>query len=130
MNECRCHGVPLRWRKDRRRKNGGSWICRVIAYEQAQRYRQSAKGKAAVRRYSVSQKGRASRKKYSRGDKARANRARYRQSEKGRKLIHSYNVKRYDESTWRERNLNQLRVRRYKALQAKARRGGQEVSGG
>lgn len=54
---CGCHGVPKRWKNDRRKPAGGSWVCtRKVAAAHA-RYDTSEKGSARSRRYDRSVKG-------------------------------------------------------------------------
>ena len=45
---CDCHGVERYWETDRRKKQGGSWRCRIKKRERDRRYEQTAK---AIRRH-------------------------------------------------------------------------------
>lgn len=74
---CKCHGEPMFWSKDKRTKRGGYWRCLVLKREQARRYARSERGRALNNKYS---------QQYRRTEKGRASRRRYSQSEKGRKL--------------------------------------------
>jgi hypothetical protein len=54
---CSCHGEPMRWQADRRRKAKGYWVCYVKYREGMARYERSDKGRATHRRYRDSEKG-------------------------------------------------------------------------
>jgi hypothetical protein len=111
---CKCHDQPMK-RASKRRSGRMThyWRCRVKANEAQQRYLRTLKGKAASRRYDKSGKGRATAHRYNMTEKGRAR-----------------GQRRRDNMTWRQKHADQLRVRRYKALQRQAQRQEREERSG
>ena len=109
---CKCHDQPMKCARDPRHPDG-YWRCRVKAVEAMRRFRQTPKGKASLRRYRQSDKGKANQHRYDTSEKGRARKQRAR-----------------DKMTWRQKHLEQLRVRRYKALQRRAQRHEREERSG
>lgn len=48
---CGCHGRPMRWTTDRRKRAGGVWRCRVLVAASHARYERRPKGRERKRRY-------------------------------------------------------------------------------
>lgn len=111
---CKCHDRPMKWARDNRPGRAeGYWRCRVKASEATARYHKTPGGEASAQRYWQSEKGKASRRRYEASEKGRARQQRRR-----------------DAMTWRQKHQEQLRVRRYKALQRRAARHEREERSG
>ncbi len=77
MKTCDCHGIPMQWSRDPRRKAGGTWRCRERNKENSERYRRSGKAQAVGTRYQQSEKGKKSLRRYQNSAKGRAVKRRY-----------------------------------------------------
>lgn len=111
---CECHGQTMKWSRDTRSdRANGYWRCRIKANAATARYRRTPKGDATRRRYERSAKGKANQHRYDISEKGLARKRRAR-----------------ERMTWRQKHLDQLRVRRYKALQRRAARHEREERSG
>jgi len=54
---CVCHGEPMYWNRDTRKKADGYWRCRVVRKAHDARYTTSEKGLARHRTYNASDRG-------------------------------------------------------------------------
>lgn len=85
--------------KDRTRKDGYRYVCKICQYESLKEYRQTEHGKnickKILRKYQRTQKGKATKKHYAQSEKGRkvSRRAlsKYKQTEKGKEATRRYN---------------------------------------
>jgi hypothetical protein len=72
--KCNCHDIEMYWHKDKTRKNGGRWRCKIARSKQDKRWRKTPRGKASIRKYMKSEKSKERSKRYYLSEKGKQTR--------------------------------------------------------